>query len=237
MHRKAIAFFAGLSSVAFFLLTQFDRLAHLVSFFSFPDDVEKALIAISKVPTLLAWAILLVGVACLIYVTYDHFRGHPKKSTKGKTSKAEAEKNTVLDALQIVTGNEEPFDHVEVNDHGIHRTISVAVVNVGDGRLTNCIIRRKYISFGEPRNVPVFLDGGFTLFPGDKRYVAIATFNEHRNPHTSNLIGLCAQCVGGYFDANMIAVPRLPIGSYNLTLEATSLDSRMFEILLPSLGR
>jgi hypothetical protein len=35
--------------VAFFLLTQIDRFAHFVSFFSLPDDVEKALIAISKV--------------------------------------------------------------------------------------------------------------------------------------------------------------------------------------------
>jgi hypothetical protein len=61
MHRKAIALLAGLSSLGFFLLTQVDRFAHFVSFFSLPDDVEKALIAISKVPTLLAWAILLVG--------------------------------------------------------------------------------------------------------------------------------------------------------------------------------
>jgi hypothetical protein len=92
MHRKAIAFFAVLLSVAFFLLTKIDRFAHLVSFFSFPDDVEKALIAISKVPTLLAWAILLVGVACLIYVTYDHVCGLSKKSVKNETSKAKAEK-------------------------------------------------------------------------------------------------------------------------------------------------
>jgi hypothetical protein len=96
------------------------------------------------VPTLLAWEILLIGVACLIYVTYDHFCGLSKKSEKDETPKAKAETNTVIDALQIVTGNEEPFDHVEVNDYGIYRTISVAVVNVGDGRLTNCIIRRKY---------------------------------------------------------------------------------------------
>jgi hypothetical protein len=35
MHRKAIAFFAGFLSVAFFLLTQADRFAHFVIFSAF----------------------------------------------------------------------------------------------------------------------------------------------------------------------------------------------------------
>jgi hypothetical protein len=41
-------------------------------------------------------------------------------------------------SIAIVTGTGKPFDQVEVNQHGVHHTISIGVKNVGSKNVTNC---------------------------------------------------------------------------------------------------
>jgi hypothetical protein len=110
-------------------------------------------------------------------------------------------------ALCIVTGNGEPFDHVEVNQHGVHHTIAVGIRNVGSRKITNCKFYRTYVGFtGDSQKT--FLEGPFSLDPNETRYLSIAMFNETKDlPHANHLIGLSLP--PGAFGAG-IMVPRLP---------------------------
>jgi hypothetical protein len=127
-------------------------------------------------------------------------------------------------SLRIVAGKGEPFDHLEVNNYGIHHTINVGIKNVGSRKITNCEFFRKYISFGGDREERVFLEGKFSLDPNEIRYVPAAYFDETKElPHADHLIGLTMP--PGAFGAGIIA-PRMPPGSYTVSFEATSPDSR-----------
>ncbi len=110
-------------------------------------------------------------------------------------------------SIAIVTGTGKPFDQVEVNQHGVHHTISIGVKNVGSKKETNCSFYRTYLAFTNDSQ-KTLLDGPFSLDPNKTRYVSIAMFNETKDmPDTDHLIGLSLPPAA--FGAAIMA-PRLP---------------------------
>ncbi len=110
-------------------------------------------------------------------------------------------------ALRILTGKGEPFDHIEVNKYGEHHTIVVCVTNVGTKRISNCQFYRTHIQFTDD-NQKTLLDGPFSLSPGEQRNISIAMFNETKElPHADHLIGLSMP--PSAFGAGVM-LPRLP---------------------------
>lgn len=108
---------------------------------------------------------------------------------------------------QIQIGSGEPFDHVEVNEYGVHHTISVAVKNVGSGTITNCKFFKTFIAFVNDKE-KMLLDGPFSLGQNESRYISIAMFNETKDlPHANHLIGLSMPPAA--FGAGVM-MPRLP---------------------------
>jgi hypothetical protein len=127
-------------------------------------------------------------------------------------------------SLCIVTGTGEPFDHVEVNQYGVHHTISVGIKNVGSKKITNCNFYRTYVGFtGDSQKT--LLDGPFSLDPNEIRYLSAAMFNETKDlPHANHLMGLSLS--PGAFGAG-IMVPRLPPDRRHvLSFVAESVDAR-----------
>jgi hypothetical protein len=49
-------------------------------------------------------------------------------------------------SLRIIVGNGKPFERVDVNEHGEHRTLFLGVKNVGASKVSNCCFYRTYIS-------------------------------------------------------------------------------------------
>jgi hypothetical protein len=109
-------------------------------------------------------------------------------------------------SLVVFTGKGEPFDRIEVNQHGIHRTISLGAKNVGSKKISNCSFYRIYLASTNDSQKTV-LDGPFSLDPNETRYVSIAMFNETKDmPDIDHLIGLSLP--PGGFGAGVM-VPRL----------------------------
>jgi hypothetical protein len=54
-----------------FLLRYANKIANALQFIDLPDDVKQALIAMSQIPTLLAWLAFVVGLLCLGYLIHD----------------------------------------------------------------------------------------------------------------------------------------------------------------------
>jgi hypothetical protein len=126
-------------------------------------------------------------------------------------------------SLCVFTGRGEPFDKIEVNQHGIHRTIYIGVKNIGSKKVSNCNFYRLYLAFTNDSQ-KTLLDGPFSLDPGETRYVSIAMFNETKDmPNIDHLIGLslppAAFGVG-------IMVPRLTTnGRHVVSFAAESTDT------------
>jgi hypothetical protein len=93
-------------------------------------------------------------------------------------------------SLRILTGTEEPFDKIDVNEYGVHHTISIGVTDTGSKKISDCKFYRTYIAFTNDHQ-KTLLDGPFSLDPNERRYVSIAMFNETKDlPHANHLIGL-----------------------------------------------
>src|SRR5260370_26104185 len=56
-------------------------------------------------------------------------------------------------SLVIFTGKGKPFDNIEVNQHGIPRTIPIAVKNAGSKKLSNCNLYRVYVENDSQRTL------------------------------------------------------------------------------------
>ena len=109
-------------------------------------------------------------------------------------------------SLVIFTGKGEPFDKIEVNQHGTHRTIFIGVKNVGSKKVSNCNFYRTYLSF-KNNSQKTLLDGPFSLDPDEPRYVSIALFNEAlTTPISDQQISLSVPPGGN----RACMVPRLP---------------------------
>jgi hypothetical protein len=110
-------------------------------------------------------------------------------------------------SLCIAIGNGEPFDHIDVNQHGVHHTIAVGVRNVGSKKITNCKFYRTYVGFTGDSG-KTLLQGPFSLDPTETRYISIAMFNETKDlPYSNHLIGLSSPPEA--FGAGIMA-PMLP---------------------------
>ena len=93
-------------------------------------------------------------------------------------------------SLVVFTGKGEPFDKIEVNQHGIHRTIFIGVKNVGSKKVSNCNFYRVYVAHNNDSK-KTHLDGPFSLDPNETRYISVAMFNETKGPpNIEHLIGL-----------------------------------------------
>jgi hypothetical protein len=127
-------------------------------------------------------------------------------------------------ALRILTGTGERFDKIEVNKYGEHHTIFVSVTNVGSKRISNCKFYRTYIRFTDDHQ-KTFLDGPFSLDPGESRDISIAMFNETKElPHADHSIGLSMS--PGALGADIMS-PRLPIDRRHVvSFVAESPDSK-----------
>jgi hypothetical protein len=126
--------------------------------------------------------------------------------------------------LQIAVGNDELFDHLEVNNYGVHRTISLAAKNNGSKKIANCNFYRTYISIFDDNN-KVLLDGPFSLDPKELRYIPIATFNETKDlPDATHLIGLSMPPAA--FGAGIMQPRLAPDRRYTVTFLATSTDCK-----------
>jgi hypothetical protein len=124
-------------------------------------------------------------------------------------------------SLVIFTGKGKPFDNIEVNQHGIHRTISIGAKNVGSKKVSNCNLYRVYV---ENDSQKTLLDGPFSLDPNETRYVSIASFNETKaTPDIDHLIGLSLP--PGAFGAGVM-VPRLTVnGRHVVSFAVESTDT------------
>ncbi len=78
MFKHPIAAAASAVSILFFFLTQ---IANVFAIAHLPADLREALIAMSHIPTLLAWAILAIGILIAAYLAIQHF----KKPKEGST--------------------------------------------------------------------------------------------------------------------------------------------------------
>src|SRR5205807_3833707 len=98
------------------------------------------------------WLLVLSGIiACASFeyaVRASHSHPLPGALPKDDESSAHVNKHP----LNIIVGSGEPFDKLEVNDYGAHRTISVIVKNTGQTLLSNCNVYRTYISYGLKRD-------------------------------------------------------------------------------------
>jgi hypothetical protein len=109
-------------------------------------------------------------------------------------------------SFQILSGTGRPFEEVAVNEHGVHRTISLGIKNIGARKISNCKFYRTYVSSLNDKE-KVFLDGPFSLDPNEVRYVSVAMFNETKDlPGSNHLIGLSMP--PGAFGAGVM-LPRL----------------------------
>jgi hypothetical protein len=129
-----------------------------------------------------------------------------------------------VNSLGFVTGTGEPFDHIDVNQYGVHHTIYVGIKNSGSKRITNCKFYRTYVAFTNDRE-KTLIEGPFSLEPREVRYVTVALFNETKQfPHTNHLIGLSMPPAA--FSAGIMQ-PRLPIDrSHVVSFVAESTDTR-----------
>ncbi len=127
-------------------------------------------------------------------------------------------------SLVVFTGKGEPFDKIEVNQHGIHRTIFIGVKNVGSKKVSNCNFYRIYLAFTNVSQ-KTLLDGPFSLDPNETRYVSIAMFNETRDtPNIEHLIGLSSHPAA--FGAG-VTPPRLTTtGHHAVSFAVESTDTR-----------
>jgi hypothetical protein len=127
-------------------------------------------------------------------------------------------------ALQIITGNGDPFDRIDVNKYGVHRTISLAAKNCGSKKIANCYVYRTYVSILDDSD-KVLLDGPFSLDSDEMRYVSIAMFNETKDhPDAHHLIGLTMPPAA--FGAGIMQPRLTPDRRYILSFLATSPDCR-----------
>jgi hypothetical protein len=127
-------------------------------------------------------------------------------------------------SLRILTGTENPFDKIEVNEYGVHHTISIGVTNTGSKKISNCKFYRTYIAFTNDHQ-KALLDGPFSLEPNERRYVSIAIFNETKDlPHAYHLIGLSMP--PGTFGAGIMQPLLPPDRRHVVSFVAESPDSK-----------
>jgi hypothetical protein len=69
--RRLIQIGTAIGSFGLLLLSYGNKISNYLGILSLPDDVRKALIAMSEIPTLLAWAIFAVGLAAIAFLIYD----------------------------------------------------------------------------------------------------------------------------------------------------------------------
>lgn len=101
-----------------------------------------------------------------------------------------ANQSKTAHVLKIVVGPGQPFERVDVNEHGVHRTLLLGIKNVGADKASNCRFYRTYISSLNDSDKALLSDG-FSLDPNEVRYVPIAMFNETKDlPHANHMIAL-----------------------------------------------
>jgi hypothetical protein len=69
--RRLIQIGTAIGSFGLLLLSYGTKISNYLGIFSLPEDLRKALVAMSEIPTLLAWAILVVGLAAIGFLIYD----------------------------------------------------------------------------------------------------------------------------------------------------------------------
>jgi hypothetical protein len=97
MFKRPIAVVVSVICFLFFVLTQianFFAIAHL------PVDLRDALIAMSHVPTLLAWAIFGIGILTAAYLAMEHFKKPKARSTPSDLAQRRAK--LIRDAREFV---------------------------------------------------------------------------------------------------------------------------------------
>ena len=71
--RQIASILGSIVGIGIFLLRYANKGANSFQFISLPDDLKTALIAMSQIPTLLAWMALIIGLGCLAYLIHDSF--------------------------------------------------------------------------------------------------------------------------------------------------------------------
>jgi hypothetical protein len=69
--RRPLEIIGSIVGFGTFLLTYGNRISNWLGFISLPSELEGALIAMSHIPIIFAWAALIVGLGCLGYLVHD----------------------------------------------------------------------------------------------------------------------------------------------------------------------
>jgi hypothetical protein len=125
-------------------------------------------------------------------------------------------------SLSIFIGKGEPFEKIEVNRHGTHRTIFIGVKNVGSKKISNCNFYRIYVAHNNDSR-KTLLQGPFSLDPNEIRYVSIAMFNERDTSNIEHLIGLSAHPAA--FGAGIAPIRLTVTGHHAVSFAAESTDT------------
>mgnify|MGYP001298488305 CR=1 FL=1 len=132
-------------------------------------------------------------------------------------------KNTVLNALRIVTGAGDEFEVVEQRGAGVNRTVRVKLINAGNGPVTHCsasitgIVPKQEMV---PRRIS---QEGITLNAGEHRWLSVA-YQHQAVQGTFGVIGP----VGGW-GGNIL---RLPRGTYHVSIEAQGEESKTASVVV-----
>ena len=70
--RKLVEFGVAISGLGTFLLSRAKTISEWLSFISLPDEVRKAIVILSTIPNIIAYSVLFVGAAGLLFLLYDY---------------------------------------------------------------------------------------------------------------------------------------------------------------------
>jgi hypothetical protein len=74
LRQKIVAAIGAIATIGLFLLANAKRLADAISIVHLPHDVGEVLTSMSQTPTLISNAALAVGLICLAYLGFSHWR-------------------------------------------------------------------------------------------------------------------------------------------------------------------
>ena len=141
-------------------------------------------------------------------------------------------RNTRHDAIQILLGNDLPFQCLQVFPVGTkRRVIRIGLRNVGNGHISNCALHIKGIwkCWQQSQETSALLEKGFGLMPDEIRYVDVAAYDESYPDGSSSgqHITVPIPLVGGYSKGLTVSVEKNLQKSerHRVTFEVTCTDA------------
>jgi hypothetical protein len=160
-------------------------------------------------------------------VDANNFAAEVLEFEKTNTKQVEG-RRADLDALKIVIGRGGNYESTKTHPNSVSRTLSVGVKNTDrKSFISNCEL---HLEIPEDRGKEWYLlEKGFTLNPGEEKFVPVAYHYEYTKPSESTVhrIIFSVPIAGAYYG---VAPPWLPIGTHFLVLRATATETKPSEI-------